>query len=198
MENSGLYKERLCDISPISEDTWSSLKEMAEVRHMDKNTLLIGAGSIVNKEVFVVHGLLRCYVLTTEGKEYTTAFYREGTFVAPYFSRSVHGSSTVSIEVLETSELLLFPEQDFTKLRHANKDLERLAGVVVQQELQHKSTKELKLATGNLRELYAYFQYAYKGMERRVQQKHIASYLGVDPVSLSRIRKSNHKKESPR
>ncbi len=185
---SDSIKTQLDSIFPLKETTWNKLVKLAEEKIIVKNKNLVTKGSFFSYEIFVMEGVLRCYYVTEEDKEYTTSFYKEGDFVSPSFTRQFHGRSLLNIQALENCKVLLFEEHKFTALRHSCKDLHELGSKVLEKELKLKSVKEVFLATGNLVTLYQFFQDRFYGLEKRIPQRYIASFIGADPVSLSRIR----------
>ncbi|MEQ9423452.1 MAG: Crp/Fnr family transcriptional regulator [Cyclobacteriaceae bacterium] len=172
----------------LSAQTNSGLASICNRRKIKKGAAIIEAGELCGDEIYVVSGVLRAYI-NADLKEYTSTFYKDGQFVTPWFARQMNGESLISLQTLENSDLMLFDEKKFTNLRRSNEDLLALGNKVVEKELLLKSKKELILATGKLRELYCFFQEVFPGLENRIAQRYVATYLGVDPVSLSRIRK---------
>ncbi len=183
-----VIKKQFDLISPLHKSTWQELLQIAIERSILKNEKLATEGIPFNYEIFLVKGILRSFYVTPEGKEYTTSFCNEGSFVSPVFTRQSEGKSLLHIEALENSKLILFEEVKFTELRYRFKDLFILGSKVTEGELQLKSLKELLLATSNIKQLYFFFQEKYPDLEKKISQKHIASFMGVDPVSLSRIK----------
>ena len=181
-------KNKLDVIYPLKAETWSKVSQLSIYKEFIKGQELTRTEEFFDYEVFLLKGVVRCYLRTPEGREYTTSFYADGDFLAPAYSRVYQGKSLLNIQAIEDSAILLFPEQEFTKLRYKHKDLLQLGAKVVEKELFHKSQKEVILATKNLKDLYNFFQAHFQGLENRISQRNIASYLGTDPVSLSRIR----------
>lgn len=181
-------KTLMQNIAPLQEKTWNELMNASQPKSARKKEALANAGDLFNYEVFLISGVIRSYFVTPDGKEYTTSFYKEGDFLSPSFSRRSEGRSTLNIQALEDCKMLLFDEKKFTELRYTFGDLLMLGGKVLEKELSMKSMKEVLLATGNLKSLYHFFQTHFPGLENRIAQRYIASYLGSDPVSLSRIR----------
>ncbi|MEM9647021.1 MAG: Crp/Fnr family transcriptional regulator [Bacteroidota bacterium] len=190
-----MIKKQLDLIFPLTRITWEALCEIGEEKMIRKNQNLATQGEHFNYEVFVVEGVLRSFHITDEGKEYSASFYREGNFVMPAFARQSNGKSILNIQALELSKVVVFDEKKFTALRHGYEDLFMLGSIVSERELLTKSLKEVLLATGNLKELYLFFQDRYPNFQSRISQRHIASYMGVDPVSLSRVKAKLLKEE---
>ncbi|UJH66434.1 Crp/Fnr family transcriptional regulator [Allomuricauda sp. SCSIO 65647] len=181
-------KEQLDAISPLRHNTWNQLMEISAQLTISKSENLTDIGKYFNYEVFVLEGVLRMYHVTSDCKEYTMSFYKEGEFVAPSFTRQSHGRSLLNIQALENCSVLIFEEKKFTELRYKFRDLLVLGNKVSEKELMLKSKKEVLLATGNLKNLYYFFKSNHPNLESRIAQRHIASYLGADPVSLSRLK----------
>lgn len=188
MTEHSAIKKLLYTISSLQEETWNELIDISELRTAKKKQNIAKTGELFNYEVFLVKGVLRCFHVTSDAKEYTTSFYSEGNFLSPAFSRQSKGRSSLNIQALENCEMLFFEEKKFTDLRYKFSDLFLLASRISEKELILKSMKEVLLATGNLKSLYHFFQKNFPGLENRISQRYVASYIGSDPVSLSRIR----------
>lgn len=181
-------KKQIDAISPIGENSWNELLEISEQLTVSKSKNLTDIGKYFSYEVLVLEGVLRMYLITSDSKEYTMSFYKEGEFLAPSFTRQSQGRSLLNIQALDNCKVLIFDEKKFTALRYRFGDLFLLGTKVSQKELMLKSKKEVLLATGNLKDLYDFFRNHYPNLENRIAQRHIASYLGADPVSLSRLK----------
>jgi CRP-like cAMP-binding protein len=79
-------------------------------------------------------------------------------------------------------------------LRHKYMELIKYSSLVVENELARKTQHEIFLLKKSAEERYMMFHKMYPHLENRISQYHIASYLGITPVSLSRLRKSLTKK----
>ncbi|MEQ9208736.1 MAG: MmgE/PrpD family protein [Pseudomonadales bacterium] len=112
------------------------------------------------------------------------------------FSGQSKGKSLLNIQALENCKMLFFEEDKFTALRYKYRDLLILGSKISEKELMLKSKKEVLLATGNLKSLYLFFQNNFPGLENRIAQRYVASYIGADPVSLSRVRSELLKESS--
>jgi CRP-like cAMP-binding protein len=87
-----------------------------------------------------------------------------------------------------------FNTDQFSALRYKHESLMSYGNVIVERELEYKTQREILLLTKNAEERYKTFREMYPGLENYISQYHIASYLGITPVSLSRIRNTMVKK----
>ncbi len=195
MKNPEL-KSLISEISPIKNQTWNDLALISELNSIQKMELLVKKDQSFTYEVFLIDGLLRCFDIDEKGNELTIGFYSERSFVAPYFMRNVNTKATYNIQAVQNCKVVLFNEPDFTKLRNKYQDLNELAHKVVHSEVCLRSYKDVLLSKRNLADKYLYFKEKFKVIEKEIAQVHIASYIGSDPVSLSRIKRKLLKEQS--
>ena len=115
MKEGAAIKKAINTVSPLQEATWNELMAVSEWRTAKKKQHLAITGERFQYEVFVVKGILRCYHVTKDAKEYTTSFYQGGDFLSPYFTRQSEGRSSLNIQALENCEMFFFEEKKFTK-----------------------------------------------------------------------------------
>lgn len=175
-------------LSQIETKCWEELLQIIEYHQYSKHHWICRHGDSYPKEAVVISGLLRTFRLGKDGQEYTLDFYREGQLLSPYFSRTYEQKSLVNIECLEDCLVASFDHEAFTRLRYRYNSLLQLGNRVTEGELMKKTDKEISMATHTANERYKLFQQKYPGLENRISQGIVASYLGVNPVSLSRLR----------
>ncbi|NJK95613.1 MAG: Crp/Fnr family transcriptional regulator [Bacteroidales bacterium] len=149
----------------------------------------IKAGETPVKIAFVFKGLFRYVYINDKGDEFTKAIITENTFISSYSAMVLNKPSYFSIEALENSHLLEITWADFNQLKENDvfwvqflmKFLER--GYIAKE----KRERDLLLLDAETR--YRNFLTEFPGMEQRIKQGIIASYLGIQPETLSRIRK---------
>jgi CRP-like cAMP-binding protein len=138
---------------------------------------------------FVVSGLLKLFYLTRKGREYIRNFCPPATFAASYVSL-LQGSrqSDVSIVALEPSELVVFDYQHLRERMAAHWTWQQLGRVAIEQAYLAREQRQLELLTLSAEErLDRLFERAPLIAER-CSQKDVATYIGITPVSLSRLR----------
>ena len=143
-----------------------------------KGQILQRSGELNTKAFTVESGLLRSYTIDNKGKEHIYMFASENWIIADNCEITV--PSDLFIDALEDSIVIVI-EKDVSKQNPNLKSLfNRLA--VMQQRI-------IMLMSSSAVERYEHFLKTYPDIIRRVPQKMIASYLGITPEALSRVRK---------
>ncbi len=159
-----------------------------------KRTLVQGeyflqAGDKSIELAFVNTGLLRFFYQTEDGKEFNKSFIPENQFAAAYSAVLIDLPARFSIQALEESHLLVCNLKPVIELFDEHRCWERLGRILAEQLYIKKETREAEFLLDDAETRYRSFQRTYPGLEDRLAQYHVASYLGVTPVALSRIRR---------
>lgn len=155
----------------------------------DKGIFVVRAGETPDTIAFVVSGLLRLFYNDADGKEFTKSFCTENSFLASYSSLLLNKPSRIFIETLEESTLLIANYADYQTLADEHPCWQIINRKLAEMLFIKKELRESELVLDDATTRYRNFQAEYPGLENRVKQYHIASYLGITPVALSRIRK---------
>lgn len=167
----------------------SELKKLVYTKNISKGTNLISAGDIPQSLGYVKKGLLRYYYLDNKGNEFTKGFFAEDNIVVSYSALLENRASYFSIEALEDTEVELVKFKTFQKgFDHTHWYLSATLALV-QRAYCIKEERERQLLLFNAEERYKSFHNRFPGLDKRIKQHYIASYLGIKPESLSRIRK---------
>lgn len=161
-----------------------------EEREVPLHASLLLPGDRVHELIFVASGLLRFYYLDEEGGESNKAFVAENEFAGPLASAALDLPVIYGIQALEPSTVLVARYAHFASLFEQDPLYDRLGRkfaelLLVRKELRMRSMLQKKAA-----ERYVEFRDQYPGLIQRVPQYHIASYLGITEVSLSRLRRA--------
>ena len=183
-------KHHIDGIAAMSHEAWTELEGIVQVFEIGNEELLVKEGGIASSEVYLASGILRAYYHSSEGEEVNVAFYTENNILPPHYFRTKDNRSDLNIQALSKSVVLEFNAGQFTSLRLKHSSLLKYGNIIVERELQYKTQREILLLTKSAEGRYRIFREFYPGLENRISQYHIASYLGITPVSLSRIRKS--------
>ncbi len=154
-----------------------------------KGDHLLRAGEVAGHLLFVGAGLLRYYYLDPEGgEERTGQFFDEGRVFTDAASFLGQVPATQSIEALEPSEVLRLPRAAVYAAFERDHAMERFGRVMVEEALVGSQRRAANLLRLSPDERYRAFVQTRPEVARRVPQYLIASYLGITPEALSRIR----------
>lgn len=160
------------------------LKEL----RLKKQECLAREGKVSNTIGFLLEGSMRHYY-TRDGEERTTYFYFEGHFVASYISCLTGKPSELTIEALTDCRLLVFPYTVLKKLYDQSPAWERFGRLIAEYLAMGLEERMVGLLMLSPEERYmALLQSHRQKILERIPQHYIANYLGITPVSLSRIR----------
>lgn len=176
-------------LSPIGAEAWLAFRSLFAETHLAKGRYFIEEGQIAKKIGFLVSGVIRAFYRNGEGVEYNKHFFVDGGFVGGYSSLITGGPNQINQQALTDCRLLTATYKDITALYDSHPDLERLARRVTEGYFVEKEQREIEIVLLDADKRYRLFQEQYPQLEQRIPQYHIASYLGVTPTQLSRIRR---------
>ena len=125
-----------------------------------------------------------------DGREYNVAFSLEDDYVTSYGAMVTGETSGFTIEAMEESVVIEITDEALQKLMDQSHHWERFVRKSVERLYIRKEERERQLLYLLARERYEAFLAKYPGLENRIPQYHIASYIGISPVSLSRLLRS--------
>jgi len=175
-------------IHPLPDAEKAQLLGRLRLMDLAKGDFFLRPGRPANQIGFLVSGLIRYYYVSAEGKEYTKHFCVGGHFVSSYASLAAGTSSDYWIEALEPTRLIVFRYEDWLEmlLRHTAWGV--INGKVQADALMAAERRERSLILDSALTRYQNLLGEFPGIEARVRQYDLASYLGITPVALSRIR----------
>ncbi|HYG02949.1 MAG TPA: Crp/Fnr family transcriptional regulator [Chryseosolibacter sp.] len=183
------YLSQLID---VSDEEMNEFQRMEVIASYSKDTVLLREGEVSNKSYFVLKGCLRVYYLV-DGEERTTAFYTERQAITPQCVVDGKPSAYHLVCVEDSVLVAATPEMEnhfFTKFPK----FETLCRVMAEKMLAVNQLSFDKYMISSPEERYLHLLETNKDLVNRVPQYHLASYIGIKPESLSRIRKRLAKK----
>lgn len=180
----------LNSISPISEETWGKGKIYFKTKTLKQGEHLFYMEDKVENFYFLISGLARYYYLTIDGKEFNKSFAeKKGHLLSSISSVSQATGSPFSVEVLSEFTTLYLPYKKLLELGEEYKQWNDLLLRIYENLVIKKEKREADFLLLSARERYEKFLKDYSKIENAVANYHIASYLGITDVTLSRIRK---------
>jgi CRP-like cAMP-binding protein len=155
---------------------------------LKKNEYFLQTTEVNSKLGFLCKGLVRYFVFRND-EEATLEFTKEGEFVADYGSFISKEPSLQNIQALEDCEFLVINYDDLQQLYNISKNANLLGRIIIEHRFIIMVNQLLTVHRYSEEDRYRYFLTHYKDLVQRIPQYLIASYVGVKPQSLSRIRK---------
>ncbi|MDF3821156.1 Crp/Fnr family transcriptional regulator [Leptospira sp. 96542] len=175
-------------ISPIPKELWKESENLYTFRKLEYGDFLIKQNATATEFAFVFSGVLKEYYLTDKGNEYIKSFNFAGDFTGSYYDLLSKQPSTCSIRAITNCELAVAKFSEFRKLFSKHIVWERLGRIFAENLFLKKAKREYELLALDAEERYNLLLKSKPGIEMLVPQYQIASYLGITPVSLSRIK----------
>jgi CRP-like cAMP-binding protein len=172
----------------LSDDETKLFSSYIEVRKLRKNQLLVEPPYPATAEHFITRGCLRSYFLDANGTEYTLGFATEGWWMTDLQSFFTGAPSTYHVEALEEGEVLSIKKQDQEELFKKIPALNIYFRILYQNAIISQGERILNSLSTTADERYLRFVKKYPTIENRVPQYLIASYLGITPEFLSKVK----------
>lgn len=176
-------------ISTIEEETFDELLKCFTTLKLQKNEYFVREGEYAQQIGFLKKGIVRAFFLNQEGKEYTKQFFVDNSIVGAYTSLLTHQPNKIAQQALTDCEILVANFREMESLYNRFHDLERLGRKIAEFYFLEKEQKELEMALLDADKRYLIMRKRFPTIETVVPQYHIASYLGISPTQLSRIRR---------
>jgi len=174
---------------PLSEEMKRDLKNISIVKNVEKGEILLSENSFRKIQIFVVSGCLRSFYKTENGKEHTLQFAIKNWWISDYITLFKSAESVMYIESLSNSKVILFEHKELDKLYNTYPELAILQRTGLENRVAALQKRILGLLSLTAKEKYQKFVEEYELFEKVIPNYQIASFLGITPESLSRIRK---------
>ena len=158
-------------------------------RVVSQGNILQNVGEETKTAALVLNGICRAYYVDGDGNDITRGFSISGTFC---MDEGLFGysESIVTWETLEETTLMFFEIQEIKDLIYENNQLKNLYIILLENALRYKIYRENGFLVENATERYIHFKKLYPMICESVKQQYVATYLGIAPESLSRIKKA--------
>ncbi len=163
--------------------------EQVPIKSFKKGAVLLEQGDISSKCYFVLKGLIRQYSIDVDGNENTSNFYSEKQVAAIYNPRCAQEASRYCLTCLEDSILLVGDLNNDTQMYSKYPFLETLVRKMMEETMANTQDEYADLLSSSPEDRYLSLLKKRPGLAERVPQNQLASYLGIQPESLSRIKR---------
>lgn len=180
---------RLIDYyAPLDNEEIEFLREEIPVRTYLKNEFLLQEGQVCRTIFFVLKGCVRLFY-NVNGVDKTAFFYTEGRFICAGESYTFGTPARENLQAVEEVELMFFEKDLLDKLLRRSSKFEVMARIATEDELLAYQRMIASFVTKNAEERYVELIANQGDLFLRVPQQYIASYLGISPETLSRIKR---------
>lgn len=162
------------------------------LRNVKKRKTILSEGSIPQYVIFIVSGLLRMFTTDSKGDELTVDFGVENTWMADLEAFHARKSATVSIAAIENAQVLMLHHDDVLTLHQQIPGLREFSRVHAEEKYNEamERLKTMSHPAFTAEQRINYFRVRYPNLVGRIPSHMIASYLGISPETLSRIKRS--------
>ncbi|WGH75553.1 Crp/Fnr family transcriptional regulator [Tenacibaculum tangerinum] len=174
----------------LSEDTFKQMLAFLSIRHFPKNYELVSLDEKPTYFYVVKKGIIRSYNISSKGKEHTKTIYTPTMTSGNLGALIKNEPSKLIYECLTDCEVLQCNYEKLYELSLKNHEVSIFHYKVLQSVYIREESKILELQMLNATQRYKKLQKQLPGIDNLINQYHIASYLNITPVQLSRIRKN--------
>ncbi|MCZ2082887.1 MULTISPECIES: Crp/Fnr family transcriptional regulator [unclassified Kaistella] len=179
----------LSEIFEIPKEAVETCSNFCMLKKVVKNEFLLQEGEICTDTFFVEKGLLRMYSLDRNGKEHIIQFAPENWLISDRSSLNFNQKSKYYIEAVEDSEVFILSKDFFINMIEKFPQTAENNDLLLQKHIRNLQNRVNSLLADTAEERYMSFIKMYPDILLRVPQWMVASYLGITPESLSRVRK---------
>ncbi len=188
------FQQYLTKKSGLKPEEFEQLSDGLKTLEVSKGEYLLQPGEVCEHSFFVEKGLLRSYTIDESGKEHIIQFASENWFMSDRSSAYFNEASEFHIEAIEDSDVVLINHDFMVKAAGLSNSFREYNEKLLQNHIRHLQKRINLLLGATAEKRYLDFIHLYPDLLLRVPQWMIASYLGITPESLSRVRKELAKK----
>ncbi len=171
----------------FSEEGWHLTEQLAAIRTLKKGEILLKQGAVCTNVSFIVEGLVRMYI-EHDDKEKTLCFFNELTYVSDYSSFLTRQPSKMYIQALEPTTVIETSYDNLQRLYREVPEANLLGRIMCEQLFIQTNDVHVHELKENFEQRYLTLVEKYPWIISRVPQYMIASFMGITPEALSRIK----------
>ncbi|WP_157584787.1 Crp/Fnr family transcriptional regulator [Spirosoma arboris] len=181
-------RQRFDLLTSQSDDDWLRFSTIVESVAYQKNDCLIQAGQAEKYIYYIDEGMVRLF-LTNNGRDISLDFIFSNDFVSAYSSFLTGQPTAFTVQALSDVQALRFSRTKLLALYDQSHKAERIGRLIAEQAFLRKTSREVQFLTNNAKQRYVQLLEQNPVLVQTIPVRHLASYLGIAPESLSRIRR---------
>ena len=187
--NSAIILSNINEHVQLNADERAYLESVLISRPFRQDELIVKSGDVARYIMFVNSGYIMSYYTDQEGDDHVVQFAAKNWWSGDLFSLSPDPRTIYSTKGLSDGELLLLPRSAQEQLFEKYPKFERYFRITFQTSLIRQQLRFIDNYSLTAEERYVKFQSKFPNIDQYIAQKYIASYLGITPEFLSKIRK---------
>ncbi|WP_111307642.1 Crp/Fnr family transcriptional regulator [Confluentibacter sediminis] len=176
-------------LTPISPESWDKFSALFTTKALKKGDYFISDGQTAKEIGFLESGIIRAFYRNNEAVEYNKHFFINPCFIGGYASLITGKPNQINQQALTDCTFMVANYADIQALYETCPDIERAQRILAELFFVQKEQREIEIVLLDAEKRYQIFQNNFPQLEQQIPQYHIASYLGITPTQLSRIRK---------
>ncbi len=183
------FKNYIQDKTKITDDQFDLISSALISKKIKKDSILLREGDVCSQVFFVAKGLLRAYTIDSFGKEHIIQFGPEDSWVSDRNSFYFNLPAMFYINTIEDSEIVFIKKEFYEKAEKLIPGFNSFTVMILHNSIRFMQKRISLLLGATAEQRYLDFIELYPNLMLRIPQWMIASYLGITPESLSRVRK---------
>lgn len=183
------FTRYLKEHAEVTEEQLQEFEGEIQKRNIEKDEILLDKGQVCDHFFYVEEGLLRFYSIGKDGKEHILEFAPEKWLVVDRASFYFGEPSEFYIDAIEPTTVAVLDEEFINIASEISPQFRKYNERILQNHIRHLQNRINRLIGTSAEERYLEFLKKYSDVTSRVPQWMIASFLGITPESLSRIRR---------
>lgn len=184
------FRDAILQMIKASKEELAVFLDLCHLKTFSKNDIALQPGTIPQEVLFIKSGLIRVIITDRDGNEHTIHFAMENQFITDYSSFILQQPALYSMQALENTEVVVLPRK---AIEWGYKNLhegEKMGRLVAEFYFIYQDNRIKNIYSRSPKERYEAITEVFPNIHQRVPQHMIASYLGITPVHLSRLKKS--------
>ena len=177
----------------VPEETFKKLVNISTFKKIEKGVQIDRSGEVPSKIYMLTSGIIRAYLSSETGKEFNKSFFMPFSFVGSLTALIKKQSSKLTYETLTPCKVYEINFEEITKLCREDIYISNLYNKVLETVFVKYEERQLEFISMDATERYLRLRKKITGIDNLIPQYHIASYLSITPVQLSRIRRKMDK-----
>ena len=173
----------------ISEDEYQSFLALTYTQSFKKNEVISRPDTLPNEVYFILKGIIRVLITDHEGQKHTIHFALENQFIADYANFILRQPATYSLMALENTETIVLPRSAIDWGYQHLKEGQKMGRLIAEYYFIYQDDRIKNMYARTPKQRYDNISAVFPNIHNRAPQHMIASYLGITPVHLSRLKK---------